>query len=197
VILNFSQASENNKQPILDKLFEVLEQTRDVFEVGSGSGQHAFHFARHFPNLTWQTSELVNGIDALEQNIENHAPDNVLKPVVLDVCQTPWPITRASVIYTANSLHIMSWSAVEELFNGIGKVLEPDGIVCIYGPFKYNGHFTTPSNAQFDLWLKDRDLMSGVRDFEAVNQLAQQQDLSLLNDYPMPANNQLLLFKRI
>ncbi len=196
MILNYSQASENNKRPILEKLFEVFEQTNDVLEIGSGSGQHAIHFAKHFPDLSWQTSELADGIEPLEQNIENHAPDNVLKPVLLDVCNNPWPIKRASAIYTANSLHIMSWTAVEALFKGIGQVLDDDGLLCIYGPFKYNGEFTTSSNAQFDLWLKERDRQSGVRDFEAVNQLARQQRLSLIQDYPMPANNQFLIFKR-
>lgn len=195
-MLNYSQASENNKQPILEKLFDVFGQTKDVLEIGSGSGQHAIYFAKHLPELSWQTSELIDGIDKLEQNIEEFAPDNVLKPVLLDVCNQPWPVSRASAIFTANSLHIMSWESVEQLFQGIGQVLDKKGLVSIYGPFKYQADFTTPSNAQFDLWLKSRDPLSGVRDFEAVNQLAELQGLSLLYDYPMPSNNQFLIFQR-
>ena len=193
---NFSQASENNKQPILEKLFDVFGQTKDVLEIGSGSGQHAIYFAKHLPWLSWQTSELVDGIDALEQNIDELAPDNVLKPVLLDVCNQPWPVSRASAIFTANSLHIMSWKSVESFFEGIGQILNKNSFVSIYGPFKYQDDFTTPSNAQFDLWLKARDSRSGVRDFEAVNELAILQGLFIKNDYPMPSNNQLLIFQK-
>ncbi len=195
-MLNFSQASENNQQPILDKLAGLFSSVPDVLEIGSGSGQHAVYFARHFPELVWQTSELNDGISALTLNIENYAPDNVKKPVLLDVCHHPWPVTTCSAIFTANTLHIMSWSSIKELFKGVGSVLKNQGLLCIYGPFKYNGEFTTLSNARFDGWLKAQNPVSGIRDFEAIDELAYQQNLSLLHDYAMPANNQFLIFKR-
>ena len=195
-MLNFSPASENNKQPILEKLYDVFSHTTDVLEIGSGSGQHAIYFAKHLPDLTWQTSELADHIEVLEQNIESYAPDNVNMPVVLDVSQHPWSITSTCAIFTANTLHIMSWSMTEELFKGIGDVLQQNGLLCIYGPFKYKDDYTTTSNAQFDIWLKAQNPQSGIRDFEAVDKLAQQQGLSLAHDFAMPANNQLLIFKR-
>ncbi len=195
-MLNFSPASENNKQPILEKLYDVFTDTNDVLEIGSGSGQHAIYFAKHLPGLTWQTSELGDHIQALEKNIESYAPDNVNMPVVLDVCSHPWPITTASAIFTANTLHIMSWPVTEDLFKGVGSVLQTKGLLCIYGPFKYEGDYTTASNARFDIWLKTQNPVSGIRDFEALDALAQAQGLTLIHDYSMPANNQFLVFKR-
>ena len=195
-MLNFSAASENNKHAILSCLVDLLTEKSEVLEIGSGSGQHAIFFAKRLPNLNWQTSELAGGIDALEENIRQYAPDNVLSPVMLDVCEHPWPISKKSTIYTANTLHIMPWAAVVHLFKGVGETLEQNGLLCIYGPFKYSGDFTTQSNANFDQWLKTNNPESGLRDFERVNDLAIDQGMSLVNDFSMPANNQLLVFKR-
>ena len=194
-MLNFSPASENNKQIILTYLVDLLADTTELLEIGSGSGQHAIFFAQHLPKLVWQTSELADGIDALEDNVKQYAPENVLTPVLLDVVQHPWPILQSSAIYTANTLHIMPWTSVIQLLKGVGEVLSQQGLLCVYGPFKYKGKFTTQSNADFDQWLKHANPLSGIRDFEAVNQLAIDQGLSLVTDYPMPANNQLLIFK--
>lgn len=194
-MLNFSPASENNKHAILTHLTDILADTTELLEIGSGSGQHAIFFAERLPNLTWQTSELADAVAALKYNVKHYAPDNVLTPVLLDVCNHPWPILQTSAIYTANTLHIMPWISVVQLFRGVGEVLLQQGLLCIYGPFKYEGKFTTPSNADFDQWLKHGNPQSGIRDFEAVNRLAIDQGLSLLCDYPMPANNQLLIFK--
>ena len=195
-MLNYSQASENNKQAILSLLHDILADTVDVLEIGSGSGQHALFFSQHLPNLNWQATELSDGITALEENIKQYAPDNVLKPVELDVCKHPWNVSKSAAIYTANTLHIMPWASVAEFFIGVGKNLNPQGLLCIYGPFKYKGEFTTQSNADFDQWLKRSNPMSGIRDFEKISELALGQGMSLVNDFPMPANNQLIIFKR-
>lgn len=195
-MLNFSPASENNKQAILDRLSSHLAGRTRVLEIGSGSGQHAFFFASHLPNLIWQPSELTDGIGALDQNVRQYGPENVTAPVPLDVCRHPWPVSQVSAIYTANTLHIMPWISVAELFKGTGDVLLPQGLLCIYGPMKYGGEFTTPSNADFDRWLKLNDPQSGIRDFEAVVELAAGQGLTLIEDHSMPANNQLLVFVR-
>ncbi len=194
-MLNYSPASENNKQAILSCLFDHLADTPELLEIGSGSGQHAIFFAQRLPNTVWQTSELAGDIDALKQNIKDYGPDNVLSPVLLDVRERPWTVARTPAVYTANTLHIMPWSSVVQFFKGVGEVLLKPGRLCIYGPFKYGGEFTTQSNADFDQWLKHVDPLSGIRDFEAVNQLASDQGLSLIRDYSMPANNQLLVFE--
>ena len=195
-MLNFSAASENNKHSILACLVDFLNEKNDVLEIGSGSGQHAIFFSQHLPKLNWQTSELADGIAALEENIKQYGSVNVLPPVMLDVCKHPWPVSNKSLAYTANTLHIMPWTSVVQLFHGVGEILLSKGLLCIYGPFKYNGEFTTRSNADFDQWLKNNNPESGLRDFERINNLALDQGLSLIEDFSMPANNQLLVFKR-
>ena len=196
-MLNFSQASENNKRPILDALSSVFNTVEDVLEIGSGSGQHAIYFSEQFPQLSWQPTDLPETIPALKQNIENHASENVSMPVLLDVNNCDWRVPKSSMIYTTNTLHIMSIASVQALFAGVGCTLNGKGYLSIYGPFKYHDEFTTASNAGFDQWLKARDPASGIRDFEIVDGLARKQNLSLVNDFAMPANNQLLLYQKI
>jgi len=172
----FSQACENNKRPILDKLQPLLAQYSNVLEIGSGTGQHAVHFAQTLPHLTWQTSDLP--------------------PIVIDLYQ-PWPVTTVDVIYTSNTLHIVSVELVTRFFDAVGKHLSSDGLLCVYGPFKYNGQFTSPSNGDFDLWLKERNSESGIRNIEDILALATNASLNLIHDYEMPANNRLLIFKKL
>lgn len=189
----FSQACENNKEPILSVLAQTFAKTTQVLEIGSGSGQHAVYFAQHLPSLTWQTSDLNINHAGINQWIDEFPQQNLLKPLPLDLHE-PWPIKYVDGIYTANTLHIVSWDLVSQFFEGVGKHLSIDGHLCIYGPFNYHGQFTSSSNANFDLWLKDRDPMSGIRDFEAIEQLALKAGLCLINDHSMPANNRLLVF---
>jgi len=122
---------------------------------------------------------------------------NVLPPLALDVSQTEWRSGRYDAIFSANTLHIMGWPEVEHFFAGVGAVLEPGGVLVVYGPFNYNGAFTSESNARFDAWLKARDPASGVRDFEAVDALARAQGLVLQQDVDMPANNRTLVWHRM
>jgi SAM-dependent methyltransferase len=117
-------------------------------------------------------------------------------PIVLDVQSDPWPVESVDGVFSANTLHIMDWGSVGHFFRGIGQVLQPGGTLCVYGPFRYGGRFTTDSNAAFDRDLKARDPASGIRDFEAVNALAARQGLKLSADHAMPANNQLLAWRR-
>jgi len=194
--LAFSQAAENNKVPILRILREVFAQTRSVLEIGSGTGQHAVHFGCGLPHLVWQPSDLAHNLPDIQARLAAEAPANVLAPLVLDVAKQVWPVGDIDGLFSANAVHIMSWTHVTQMFAGMGKILSDQAIVCLYGPFKYAGAFTTPSNAQFDAWLKQRDPLSGVRDFEAVDALARAQGLRPLADYAMPANNQLLVWRR-
>ncbi|ABA57754.1 Protein of unknown function DUF938 [Nitrosococcus oceani ATCC 19707] len=192
---NFSQACENNKKPILEILKIVLKGPGEVLEIGSGSGQHVLYFGEHLPHLNWQPTELPAGISALRDNLSAAPLENILMPRVLDVCQYPWPISSVASIFTANTLHIMAWPDVRHFFKGVGRVLNPNGLLCIYGPFRYSGNYTSESNAYFDRWLKERNPASGIRNFEDVNFLAQEQGLELLHDYSMPANNQLIIWE--
>lgn len=200
----FSAAAEKNKAPILEVLKHAFADTHRVLEIASGTGQHALYFAEHLPHLDWRPSDLEDQLAGIDQLIieSDKVFDNLLPPVELDIEDLPWPVSSADYedaydgIFTANSLHIISWELVEAFFEGIGETLKAGGTLCIYGPFKYDGKFTTASNEAFDKSLKEKRAESGVRDFEAVNALAEKVGLKLQSDHAMPSNNQLLVWKR-
>lgn len=197
----FSQACENNKNAILSILKKELSHAKHTLEIGSGSGQHAVYFAKNLPQLQWQTSDLAinhQGINTwIDEAINNESVTNIRRPIALDL-NADWPVKPQSIdsIFTANTLHIISWPLVKAFFDGITTYLQDKGTLCIYGPFNYNGQFTSDSNASFDIWLKDRSIDSGIRNFEDIVELAQSAKLTLLQDYEMPANNRLLIFKK-
>jgi len=195
----FSQACENNKQPILNILTTVFSSTKHVLEIGSGTGQHATFFGQQLPDLTWQTSDLPINHQGINLWLDEADLANVQRPIVIDL-NKPWPMPNNNLpvdgVYTANTLHIISWPLVVNFFQGIEQNLAPKASVCIYGPFNYQGKFTSESNANFDLWLKDRDINSGIRDIEAILLLATSTGLTLVDDHAMPANNRLLVFSK-
>lgn len=192
-----SSAADNNKQVILEHLKEIFCKKGILLEIGSGSGQHAVFFSNALPHITWQASDRGEYLDSLLKNLVLHAGENVLKPIRLDVGDADWPVRSVDYIYAANVLHIMAKHQVPEFFAGAGKVINPDGILCLYGPYKYQGKFTTESNERFDEWLKARDPASEVRGFEWVCELALSNGLQCMDDFSMPANNQLLVFKKM
>lgn len=192
----FSESCEQNKAPILEVLLDVFADRNRVLEIASGTGQHAIFFGRALPHLSWQTSELTQNHAGIRMWLDEAQLPNVLPPVEIDVNAAEWPVGSVDAIFNANTVHIVAWPAVERMFAGVARVLEPGGIFCLYGPFNYGGNYTSDSNARFDAWLKNRDLESGIRDFEAVNQLAELQGLSLQKDVPMPANNRTLIWQR-
>ena len=195
-MLAHSDACERNRGPILEVLARALADSRSVLEIGSGTGQHAVHFARHLPHLTWQPSERAAELDPLKERIALEGPANLEPAVELDVRRRPWPVGAVDAVFSANTLHIMPWEAVEEFFRGVGEVLRAPGTLCVYGPFRYRGAYTSDSNAHFDRWLHDRDPLSGIRDFEALEPLAARSGLELIADHAMPANNQTLVWRR-
>ena len=196
----FSAASERNKQPILERLRAVLTTPARVVEIGSGTGQHAVHFTRALPELSWQPTDRAEYLPGLAARIAAEGPPNLAAPVELDVTWSSWLVDRADVVYSANTLHIMSWSEVEAMMSGVGRLLRggsnPERWLIVYGPFRYDGRYTSPSNAAFDESLRTRDPLSGIRDFEAVDALARNAGLQLQSDHRMPANNQLLFWRR-
>lgn len=192
----FSQAAENNKEPIAIVLKGAFAEAASVLEVASGTGQHAVHMGHALPHLTWQPSDLADNLPGLRRRLALEAPDNVETPVELDIGRLPWPAAPVDAVFTANCLHIVSWTLVEAFFAGVGGVLLPGGTLAVYGPFRYAGAFTTDSNAEFDAFLRARDADSGIRDFEAVDTLARGQGLALVADHAMPANNQLVVWAR-
>jgi len=165
-----------------------------VLEVGSGSGQHAEYFSDRLPHLNWQPSDQEQYLPGLIARCTQAKHSNLRKPLLLDVLANEWPAQRFDAIYSANTLHIMPWQAVEAFFKGVGKTLQVGGQLIVYGPFKYDGGHTSNSNQQFDLQLRSRDCGSAIRDFEAVNSLAESAEMGLASDYEMPANNRCLVW---
>ena len=192
----FSEACSENQGPILAVLREAFKNIKHVLEIGSGTGQHAVYFGQALPHLIWQTSDLQPNHAGIHLWLEEAALPNVLPPLLIDAKVQPWSAVDVDGVFTANTLHIMSWPEVELLFQGIGNVLQRDGVLCVYGPFNYGGKFTSPSNARFDAWLKARDPASGVRDFEAVCAQAARHGLVLAVDHAMPVNNRTLVFRK-
>ncbi len=192
----YSEACERNKDPILAHLESYFRKCSSVLEIGTGTAQHAVHFARALPHLNWVTSDLDENLAGIRARLAVAGLGNTQGPLCLDVSDQPWPIDQVDAVFTANTLHIMSWDQVKNLLRGIGTVLASNGILVVYGPFKYDDKFTSRSNANFDLSLKHRDPLSGIRDFKAVNDLGRQAGLKFVADHPMPANNQMLVWKR-
>lgn len=196
MLTSLSEACERNKGPILALLRGEFASSRAVLEIGSGTGQHAAYFAAHLPQLSWLPSELPAALPELCERLRREASPNLRPPVALDVEAQPWPVSAVDTVFSANTLHIMSWQAVEAFFRGVGSVLTAPAVLGVYGPFRYHGRHTSDSNAEFDAFLRARDSLSGVRDFEALQQLAHAQGLKLHADHAMPANNRLLLWQR-
>lgn len=195
-MLPFSEASERNKEPILEVLRQEFAGCTHVLEIGSGTGQHSVHFALAMPHLVWQPSELPDAMPALRKRIFNEGPSNLRAPVEIDVTARPWDVRKVDGIFTANTLHIMGWPQVEAFFAGLPDVAKPGAVLAVYGPFRHGGEYTSGSNESFDAMLRARDPASGIRDFEALDRLAHASGFGFLANHAMPANNETLVWKR-
>lgn len=193
--LPFSQACENNKQPILLVLSRYLLKPCMVLEVGSGTAQHAVYFAQRMPHLTWQPTEIPAGMIETQKRLTQAALPNVSALKALDVTQSEWP-EGFDAVFTANTLHIMSWAQAQTFIISVARYLPDNGLCFIYGPFNYNSQFTSESNQAFDAYLKRRDPLSGIRDFEKIEALFNLHDMILVEDMTMPANNKILVWKK-
>lgn len=193
----YAEACDRNRAPILAAIRPLLEQCCAVLEVGSGTGQHAVYFAEKMPHLIWHTSDREANHADIQDWLKEAALINTRAPLSLDVSQSVWPVLEVDAVFSANSMHIMSWANVELFFAGAGRLLAAGGLLLLYGPFNYGGQYTSESNWHFDQRLKQRDSLSGLRDFEAVDLLAQSAGMVLQTDYPMPANNHLLCWRKL
>ncbi len=192
----FSEACERNKEPILKVLKGELAGVSRVLEIGSGTGQHAVHFGASLPHVTWQTGDLSEHHEGIRLWLKEAKLANVLPPISLNLDEVPWPLSDFDAIFSANVLHIVSQVRGKLLMEEAGRKLKPRGLLCLYGPFNYRGAYTSESNARFDRWLKARDPLSGIRDFEWIETLARAAGLLLKRDYAMPANNRLLVWRK-
>jgi cyclopropane fatty-acyl-phospholipid synthase-like methyltransferase len=192
----FSQSCENNKVPILQIISELFSDSKEVWEIGSGTGQHACYFAQQLPHLSWQATDRAENMTGINAWLNEAGLDNTRPALALDVMDEVWPCQQIDAVFSANTLHSMPWQAVQAFFQGLERYLtQPQALVCIYGPFNYQGKFTTASNAQFDQWLKNTDPERGIRDFEDIEVLARKAGLLVKDDFSMPANNRLLVLQ--
>jgi SAM-dependent methyltransferase len=192
----YSEACDQNREPILAVLKKELADCHRVLEIGSGTGQHAVYFGKHLPHLSWQTSDVDSNHPGINAWLDEAQLPNVGQPLSLDVSNQPWPDDGFDGVFSANTTHIISWPQVIDMFNGIGDILNKGGVFCLYGPFNYGGQYTSESNERFDNWLQARDPLSGVRNFEDLDQLARSGGMAFRHDYEMPVNNRLLVWRK-
>lgn len=189
-------AAERNAEPIRQVLARVLPARGLVLEIASGTGQHAVHMARAFPQVRWQPSDPDPfGLESIAAWRDEAGLDNLLAPIVLDVTRDPWPVAAADAVVCINMIHIAPWDAALALFRGAGRILPAGGLLYLYGPYRFHGAFTAPSNAAFDASLRARDPAWGVRDLDDIEPAAAAAGLHLEETVAMPANNHSLLFR--
>jgi len=192
-----SPSAERNREPIAKVLAEVLPHSGLVLEVGSGTGEHAIHFARVMPHVIWQPSEQdadclrsIQGWLAFEKLL------NVLPAVRLDVHDDQWPIERADAIVCINMIHIAPWSVAQALLRGASRILLSGGLLCMYGPYCVAGKHTSASNRAFDAQLRAINPEWGVRDLDAISNEARAFNVELERTFQMPANNLIAVFRK-
>jgi len=197
----YSPASERNREPIVEVLRLYFTGAGDVLEIGAGTGQHAVHFAQALPALTWWPTDRPENLPGIRAWADEAGLSNLRVPSRLDVRDRPpdrpWPLQSARYVYSANTAHIMSWPEVESMFEGIGEVLHADGVFCLYGPFNRQGEFTSDSNRAFDASLRAREPAMGLRDDREIVALGERHGLAFVADHALPANNRLLVFRRL
>ena len=196
MIKPYSAACDNNRQPILEIIEVLFADCKEILEIGSGTGQHAVYFAGKLPHLIWHSSDLQENHAGIELWLNEANLPNTPPPLMLDVTRAHWPELNVEAVFCANTIHIIGWDSVKAMIAGAGKLLPDNGLLVLYGPFNYNNAYTSESNARFDIWLKQRDPESGIRNFEDVEKLANAADLYLQHDYAMPANNRLICWTK-
>ncbi len=192
----FSVYADRNGDPILDVLQKEFSNCTTVLEIGSGTGQHAVRFAREMPNLCWQTSDLDENHEGIDAWVRESELTNLLPPLSLDVLTADVAATSFHGVYSANTAHIMSVTAVAKMFALVGKALADGGLFCLYGPFRQDGDFNTESNAAFHESLRARNADMGIRDIEFLDQLGSKHGLSRVRLYSMPANNHMAVWRK-
>lgn len=188
-------AAGRNKEPIREVLARVLPRTGTVLTIAEGTGEHVLHFATAFPSLVWQPTDRDDAyLASTRAYVAEAALPNLLSPLSLDVTDTVWPVRAADAVTCINMIHIAPWEATLGLFAGAARVLAPGRLMFLYGPYKFDGQFTAPSNEAFDQSLRSRDSRWGVRDVRDLEKVAV--GFQLVETVTMPANNHSLMFRR-
>lgn len=192
----FAESCAQNQKVILDVLKTLLTDAGTVLEIGSGTGQHAVFFTEHMSHLYWQPSDLADQHAGMQMWLNEVEHQRIKSPLEIDVDNGPWPVENIDYVYTANTTHIISSSQAENMLKHVADCLKPGGLFLQYGPFNYNGNYTSESNARFDVWLKQRDPNSCIKHFETLQEQANENGMSLFNDIEMPANNRILVWRK-
>lgn len=193
----FSQACENNKEPILEVLRDAFEDVERVLEVGAGTGQHAVHFGKHLPHLTWVPTDRPGHLGSVEAWRMDAQLPNLAEPIGLDLFSDERPDGNFDAVYSANVIHITRWEATEQLVELADEILEPGGLFFLYGPFRYEDRELEPSNVGFDRWLKEQNPGYGIRTFKDVHALLEDRDFTFEDDRAMPANNRSIWWRKL
>jgi hypothetical protein len=193
----FLPPSERNKGPILDVLSRVLPRRGVVLEIASGTGQHVVHFAKALPGLTWQPSDPDPELrESIALRVGEERLTNVSPPIDLDVTRVPWPLQTADAVVCINMIHCAPWSATLALLEGAKALLPTQHVLFLYGPYRRFGQHTSKNDEQFDSDLRAHNPEWGLRDLEAVSDVAGRAGFVLAEIAEMPANNFSLVFKR-
>jgi SAM-dependent methyltransferase len=192
-----SEPCLRNQRPITEALTPYLIAPGHWLEVGSGTGQHGVYIAGYFPGIVWQLTDLPEAQEGLRLWQTEAGLDNLPPPQILDVTTASPGENLYDGVFTANTIHFVSWTVACRLIRFVGAILRPDGVFGIYGPLNENGQFTSEGNARLDTWLKERDGRSGIKDREEVVHEAQRWGMTPEADVIMPANNRLLVFRKI
>lgn len=195
-----SPAAQRNAGPILDVLRAHLPGRGKVLEIAAGSGEHAVAFSTALPGLDWTPSDpSAEARASIAAWRAQAGPANLNPPLALDMLDADtWPAGPFGAIFCANMIHISPWAATTGLMTLAGQtLLNPGGLLVLYGPYIETDVPLAPSNAAFDASLKSRDPAWGLRDRDAVAVEARAHGLALTRRVEMPANNLMLLFRRV
>lgn len=192
----FAEYADRNGAPILAVLQNEFAHCTKVLEIGSGTGQHAVRFAKELPFLQWQTSDLDENHPGIRAWVNDSGLANLLPPLALDVLTADVPAESCDAVYSSNTAHIMSIEAVKKMFAILGNALTDGGVFCLYGPFRQDGEFNTPSNAAFHQTLRSRNPEMGVRHLESLDEYARDHNMARIRLYTMPANNHIAVWRK-
>jgi len=192
----YAESCAQNQQVILDVLKTLFTEKGELLEIGSGTGQHAVFFTEHLTHLNWQPSDLESEHAGMKMWFAELEHSRIQKPLVLDVDMPDWNIEKKDYVFTANTTHIISAEQAVKMMRHVGACLKSGGLFAQYGPFNYNAKYTSESNANFDVWLKQRNPKSCIKDFETIQALANENTMKLFRDIEMPANNRILVWQK-
>ena len=206
-MLNFP-AALRNREPILNVLKSTLlpllenNDSYNILEIASGSGDHVEYFAQHFPQITWQPTDIdPSYLTSIKEHIKSAELTNVRQPLSMDISQdfSSWEGHTGSydAIYCANLIHISPFTCTVGLFSNAGRLLKSGGLLITYGPYAFDGVLTPESNVAFDQSLKSRNKEWGVRDVAELKIIASKNNIKLIKIHDMPANNKTLIWQKV